>query len=117
MVAVVRYDEQCPIVPPDILAMLKNLKNELISIEDIVSVVLFGSYNRGTYGKDSDIDIAVFVRNSAAGKMLMIFRQAVRCAAKYNFDIQILIFTASSLDNPIGIVEEIVEYGRDISYI
>ena len=71
----------------------------------------------GTYGKDSDIDIAVFVRNPAEGKMLMIFRQAVRCAAKYNYDIQILIFTASSLDNPIGILEEIVEYGQDISNI
>lgn len=104
-------------MPSNVINTLRLLKNELIKIEDVLSVVLFGSYSRGNYGKNSDIDIAVFVRNSAAGRMLMIYRQAVRCAAKYKYDIQILIFTVEALDAPVGIVEEIVDFGQDISYI
>jgi predicted nucleotidyltransferase len=117
MAAIIKLDECCTTIPPDILLMLRYLKNELIEIEDIVSVVLFGSYSKGTYGKNSDIDIAVFVRNKAVDKIHDVYRQAVRHAANYGYDIQILIFTQNSLDNPMGIVEEIVHYGRDITFI
>lgn len=114
---IARFGEGCVVIPPDILLMLRTLKNELIEIEDIVSVVLFGSYSKGTYGKNSDIDIAVFVRNPAICRMQPIYRQAVRYAAKYPYDIQILIFTDASLDSPMGIVEEIVTYGHDITLL
>ncbi len=97
--------------------MLKALKNELIEIDEIVSVVLFGSYSKGTYGKNSDIDIAVFVRNQAIYKIHDIYRQAVRRTANYRYDIQLLIFAIDSLNNPMGIVEEIVSYGQDITFI
>jgi predicted nucleotidyltransferase len=97
--------------------MLKALKNELIEINEIVSVVLFGSYSKGTYGKNSDIDIAVFVRNEAVYKIHDIYRHAVRCTANYGYDIQLLIFTIDSLNNPMGIVEEFVTYGQDITFI
>ncbi|MGI6167508.1 MAG: nucleotidyltransferase domain-containing protein [Eubacteriales bacterium] len=117
MADIAKYDASASAVPSNVINTLRLLKNELLEIEDIVSVVLFGSCSRGNYGKNSDIDIAVFVRNSAAGKLLMIYRQAVRCAAKYNYDIQILIFTVQALDAPVGIVEEIVAFGQDISYI
>lgn len=117
MTAIVRLDKYNTIIPPDILLMLRTLKNELIEIDDIDSVVLFGSYSKGTYGRNSDIDIAVFVRNEAIDKIHDIYRQAVRCTYKFKFDIQILIFTIGTLDHPMGIVEEIVTYGRDITLI
>ncbi len=117
MSAVARFDESKSSLPPDIIQMLKSLKDELLKIENISSIVLFGSYSKGTYDKDSDIDIAVFVGDSAAANLQSIYRQAVRCTAEYKYDIQILIFTDASLISPMGIVEEIVTYGQEITFV
>lgn len=104
-----------PSLPHDIVVMLRGLKNELLRIDGVVSVVLFGSYSKGTYTSDSDIDIAVFIRNNAADRICSIYRQAVRRTTNYRHDIQILIFSEDTLDAPVGIVEEIVAYGKDIT--
>ena len=65
----------------------------------------------------SDIDIAVFVDDSAKETMHDIFRKAQRCTVHYVLDIQILIFSKSMLAEPAGIVEEIVLYGKDITFL
>lgn len=117
MAEIIRFNECCTAIPSDILLMLRTLKNELLKIDDIVSVVLFGSYSKGTYGKNSDIDIAVFVRYTAISSMQSVYRQAVRCASKYPHDIQLQVFPTALLVHPMGIVEEIVYYGRDITFI
>lgn len=102
-------------LPVDVLVMLKELKDDLLGIDGVVSVVLFGSYSKGTYRRDSDIDIAVFIRNNAADRICTIYRQAVRRTAAYMYDIQILMFESAALEAPVGIIEEIVMYGRDIT--
>jgi predicted nucleotidyltransferase len=117
MAEIVKFDERSTAIPSDIVCMLRCLKDELLEIDGIASVVLFGSYSKGTYGKNSDIDIAVFVREAESGKIHDIYRNAVRRAARYPYDIQILVFNSGSLMNPMGIVEEIAEYGQDITFI
>lgn len=86
-----------------------------MSLNGIVSVVLFGSYAKGTYGSDSDIDIAVFVCDDKSGEQADIYRKAVRLVSFYPLDIQILMFNEGALADPVGIIEEVVEFGIDIS--
>ena len=43
-------------------SLMNSLKKELIKIEEISAVVLFGSYARGDYSlRHSDIDIMIFI--------------------------------------------------------
>ncbi len=47
-----------------LLTKIENLKTALIQQEDIIFAYLFGSYATGKFHKKSDIDIAVFLKES-----------------------------------------------------
>lgn len=49
----------------DYKALLKELVPELTGIfrDSVISIILYGSVARGTQSKDSDVDIAVIVKN------------------------------------------------------
>lgn len=115
MTVMQKFDSYGSSVPVEIVSVLKKLKTDLMALGNITSVVLFGSYSKGTYGKDSDIDVAVFVFDDREDRLHGIFREAQRCAMKYPFDIQILVFPAVMLEEPVGIVDEIVMFGLDLS--
>lgn len=104
-------------LPQEIRSCLMVLKNELMKISCAHTVVLFGSYSKGTYNKDSDIDIAVFVGENDSEKIHGIFLQAQRIAVRVMpcYDVQIMVFPEDMLDSPQGIIEEIVLYGCDIT--
>ncbi|MFR1518799.1 MAG: nucleotidyltransferase domain-containing protein [Clostridia bacterium] len=114
MAEIQKFDCSDTKIPRRIVSVLRKLKYDLTQIESVKRIVLFGSYSKGTYDKNSDIDIAVFVDDSVKEKMSDIFREAAYCIAKYPLDIQILVFSESMLAEPVGIVEEIVLYGKDI---
>lgn len=78
-------------------------------------ILLFGSYAKGNYNKDSDLDIAVFLTLSFKNRdPIELFRQICRLCGRYDFDIQPQVFFEDEFLCPSGIVEEIVEYGIDI---
>ncbi len=117
MTEIQKFDYNNTTVPRNIISVLKKLKYDLLRIGAVKQIILFGSYSKGTYDKNSDIDIAVFVDDSAKETMHDIFRKAQRCTVHYVLDIQILIFSKSMLAEPAGIVEEIVLYGKDITFL
>ena len=79
-------------------------------------VILFGSYAKGNFNKDSDIDIAVFLpSNFLDTDFIAINRLLCRICNKYDCDIQTQVFMQEELLSPMGIVEEIVQYGVDIT--
>jgi predicted nucleotidyltransferase len=51
----------------EILAMLKNKKPDLEKLYSVSELGLFGSFARGDFGKDSDIDIFVDFNNNIDG--------------------------------------------------
>lgn len=108
-----QFKNGMPDLPKEIRDCLLILKDELKKHRDIHTVVLFGSYSKGTYTKDSDIDIAVFVGLNDSEKIHGIFIQAQHIAMKVMpcFDIQIMVFPEDLLEVPQGIIEEIVLYG------
>lgn len=110
---ITEFDEMHTAVPENVVSVLKALRRSFMLIYGVKSVVLFGSYAKGTFTPESDIDIAVFV--DGITDFLDVFRKTSRLAAEYPLDIQVLVFGEDCLCQPIGIIEEITEFGRDIS--
>ena len=111
----IKPNEKRPAVPDYVLSVLKGLSHSLMSLNGVVLVMLFGSYAKGTYTHESDIDIAVFVSSGKAGELSALYRKAMRFLSEYPLDIQLLFFTDDTLSDPVGIVSEVTEFGIDIS--
>ena len=113
MIEIAQFDINDSKIDQQIINHLRLFKNDMVIIDGVSLVVLFGSYSKGTYDRNSDIDIAVFVGNKTDKYNL--FKYAQKLTMKYPYDIQVLIFNEEELVEPIGIVEEITAYGKDIT--
>lgn len=82
----------------------------------IEKVILFGSYAKGDYKDNSDIDIAIFSRHFAEVEekeaFLFLFMQTL----DFKADLQPLAFTMEDYDNPMGIVDEIIKTGIELPF-
>lgn len=77
-------------------------------------IFLFGSYAKGNYDEDSDIDIAVFSSKFKETTILESQRLLFKLAReyhKYNIDIQPLAFSMDALNNNLFAKQEVVEKG------
>ena len=107
---------EVPQLPIQITRVLLDLRQCILALPWVDRCILFGSFAKGTWSTESDVDLAVFTcRNSPCG--LEEFRVLNRFCHGLDLDIQIQIFPAEELDDPCGIVEEIVLYGCDLSQL
>lgn len=103
-----------PEIPEEAIARARRVKDRLLAYPWVQKVYLYGSFARGTYRGDSDLDLAVFVvQGHPCG--LREYTQVCRAARGEVFDIQIQLFSSDELDDPCGIVEEITAFGVDIT--
>lgn len=112
---IAKYSPAHSHIPTAYISDVKCLKDEIMRIPGVMSVVLFGSYSRGDFTRDSDIDLAVFIPGNDPTVQKDVFRKCITCASDIALDIQILVFCADSLRDPVGIIEEIVIWGQDIT--
>lgn len=103
-------------MPKEIQILLSDLVPRICSQDSVASVILFGSYSKGTYSRQSDIDIAVFIHDWTPS-IHALYRTLSKLCTQYNADIQLQVFYEEELDDPVGIIEEIVCYGKDITYL
>ena len=76
----------------------------------VSKIYLYGSCAAGTNSADSDIDIAVFLEpDKPCG--VDEFIELNRMAGFSDFDVQLQVFSEDELDDPCGIVDEIVSFG------
>lgn len=106
--------EQKNKIPKHIIKDLREVVKSIMDIANINCILLYGSYSKGTFNKDSDLDIAIFVRETEKS-LYDIFKKVLRICSCFGIDIQPQVFYDCELVDPIGIVEEIVEYGIDIT--
>ncbi len=76
---------------------------------------LFGSHAKGRADAGSDIDIAVVSPAFDGMPRVEGFVLLMREARPFNADIQPLPFTPRDLEEPLGILEEIVKTGMEIA--
>jgi predicted nucleotidyltransferase len=104
------------LLPDYIVSILKDFDQKLRKTVQPTRIILYGSYAKGTWNDDSDIDIAVFINHNIY-KLDDVFKQAIRICSQYEYDIQPQVFDDDEYYDPMGIVEEVVEYGVDIADI
>ena len=92
----------------EIINIVSKYKESLSDRFDILSVYIFGSYSKETYSEDSDIDVAVIVKNS-----IQYDDEIEIMKLRRNFDLRIEphIFSESDFDNPNPLINEIKRTG------
>jgi predicted nucleotidyltransferase len=80
----------------------------------IEKVILFGSYAKGDYSDNSDVDIAIFSKHFAETEQKEAFLFLFMQTLDFKADLQPLAFTVEDYENPIGIVDEIIKTGIEL---
>jgi predicted nucleotidyltransferase len=80
---------------------------------DFVRIILFGSYAKGNFNEDSDIDIAVILKDYS--NLIDIQLDLMRLRRKIDSRIEPHPFRAKDFDITNPIDNEIVKYGKDIN--
>jgi predicted nucleotidyltransferase len=79
---------------------------------DFVKIILFGSYVKGNYNEDSDIDIAVVFKDY--NNLIDIQLELMRLRRKIDSRIEPHPFREKDFNITNPIVYEIIKYGQDI---
>lgn len=77
-----------------------------------IRIILFGSYAKGNYNEDSDIDIAVVFKDYS--NLLDMQLELMRLRRKIDSRIEPHPFRESEFDLSNPIVSEIIKYGQEI---
>jgi predicted nucleotidyltransferase len=96
----------------DALNIATKYANVVRSKYDFAKIILFGSFAKGNFNKDSDIDIAVILKDF--GNRMDIQLDLMRLRRKIDSRIEPHPFREKDFDLSIPIVHEIVTYGKDI---
>lgn len=97
----------------DALNIASKYADAVKSKYDSVKIILFGSYARGNYNEDSDIDIAVVLKDYK--NLIDIQLELMRLRRKIDSRIEPHPFREKDFDISNPIVNEIVKYGQDIT--
>jgi predicted nucleotidyltransferase len=97
-------------LPEEIKLSVERRLNIIKTLRGVEKIIIFGSYAKGTNEPSSDIDIAIFF-NSEEPVLLEQFRTLSKICVCPEIDIQVQAFSISELNEPCGIIEEIVNYG------
>lgn len=102
-------------IPESVQSIIKDYIEKLNKKIVIDKVILFGSYAKGTTHRYSDVDLAIFSdyfknMNRIDGLYFLLLN-AMDC----DIDLEPQPFTMDDYRQPVGIVEEIIETGIEIS--
>lgn len=100
---------------PAVRALIGRLSAPIAALAGAQTLVLYGSYAKGTQSVQSDVDLAVFFSTANTLPLLAEYRSLARICATSEFDVQVQAFSAGELESPCGIVEEIVRYGVELA--
>ena len=101
-------------IPQKVLSVTMDYINKLKQQIPVEKVVLFGSYAKGCYTQDSDVDLAVFSpafeNMSRVDGLTFLLMQALG----YKIDIQPQPYTMKDYTEHTGLVDEIIRTGTEI---
>ncbi len=102
-------------IPQEVLSVTTDYINKLKQQIPVEKVVLFGSYAKGSYTNDSDVDLAVF--SPAFDNMTRLdgLTFLLMQALGYKIDIQPQPYTMKDYKEHTGLVDEIIRTGIEIT--
>jgi predicted nucleotidyltransferase len=102
-------------IPRNIRDIVMDYLEGLSSEIKIDKAILFGSYARGNYGKNSDIDLAIFTDSFENMDRVESIKFLLKRARKYkDVDLQPIAFTNQDYEERAGILENVLETGIEI---
>ena len=80
----------------------------------VKKAILFGSYAKGTFETDSDVDLAIFSEYFEQMDRVEGIHYLLLQAMDYGIDLEPIAFTEKEYRTPLGIVAEILDTGIEI---
>jgi predicted nucleotidyltransferase len=96
----------------DAINIANTYANAVKSKYDYIKIILFGSYAKGNFNDDSDIDIAVVLKDY--GSLTDIQLDLMRLRRKIDSRIEPHPFRENDFNVSNPIVSEIIKYGKEI---
>lgn len=101
-------------IPAKIISLIKKFKNKIITELDVKKVLIFGSYAKGNYTINSDIDVCVIAQNIENNYLTML--QIAPKIIDIDTRIEPVVFSFDEYQNQetYGLLKEIKKYGIEI---
>lgn len=102
-------------IPATLEQALKNYVQDLAQHYRLDRIILFGSMAKGTFDKDSDIDLAIFSRDVTAENEIDIMADCLLRAMPYKLDIQPLVYPLADYEADNDFIrQEIIAQGIEL---
>ena len=102
-------------IPSEIIETVNKYIEIIKKDVNIEKVILFGSYAKGNYNKDSDIDLALILSEYDENDIINMGTFLLDKSLVLKEDLQPLPFSINEYKNPIGIMEEILNTGIELN--
>ncbi len=101
-------------VPTQIINSIKRFKESIKSGLNVKRVILFGSYARGNYTDNSDIDVCIIAENISNNYLAML--QIAPKVIDIDVRIEPVVFSDKEFNesNLYGLLKEIKDYGIEV---
>jgi predicted nucleotidyltransferase len=101
-------------IPPKVIESVKHFILKISEEIPVKKAILFGSFAKGTFDEDSDVDLAIFSdyfenMPRVEGTTYLLIQ-----AQEYDLDLEPIAFTGKEYEERLGIVDEILRTGIDI---
>lgn len=102
-------------IPENIINIIEDYLQSLSSEIQIDKAILFGSYAKGNYDSNSDIDLAIFSDSFKDMNRIESIKYLLKRARRYRgIDLQPISFTSQDYEERLGIVEEVLKTGIEL---
>lgn len=101
-------------IPSEVTGVIRRYIDIIKGDIAIDRVILFGSYAKGTYHKDSDIDLAIISPDYRDADFIDNMTKLLCKTSGLDADIQPVPFSVEDYQEPVGIMEEILRTGIEL---
>jgi predicted nucleotidyltransferase len=101
-------------IPEKVKNVVRNYLNKIGNQIPVRKAILFGSYAKGTFDEESDVDLAIFSEYFEGTSRVEGITYLLLNAMDYDIDLEPVAFTDKEYDERLGIVDEIIKTGIEI---
>lgn len=101
-------------IPKEVKRAIREYVNQIQQQIPVRKAILFGSFAKGSYDVQSDIDLAIFSDHFEIMSRVEGITYLLKNALQYGLDFQPVAFTNREYDERLGIVDEIVRTGIEV---
>ncbi|MBN6204896.1 nucleotidyltransferase domain-containing protein [Ralstonia pickettii] len=104
-------------IPSEVIESIRQYMDKITSEIPVKKAVLYGSFAKGTFDEDSDIDLAIFSDyfneiSRVKGTTYLLIQ-----AQEFEMDLEPVAFTGKEYEERLGIIDEILKTDIDVEEI